>query len=111
VSQRPAPVASSQFRPAPQAGALVVDEPAPLVVERSAPLVVEEQSDGIITANDLDEWETGPLSEFLASRRGQPAPVSDYDGDGFFLDEGPQQGRRQATPRAFGEGFYYPLND
>ncbi|MBU1334073.1 MAG: hypothetical protein KJ944_06390 [Alphaproteobacteria bacterium] len=51
-----------------------------------------------VTADELADWEAGPLSEFLASRQrqGQPAVVVDpeYDADGFFLDQGPNPGRR-----------------
>ena len=51
-----------------------------------------------VTAADLDDWETGPLSEFLARKQrqgGSSATVaSDYDANGFFLDEGPNPRRR-----------------
>lgn len=49
-----------------------------------------------VTARDLADWESGPLSEFLAERQGQGQPVyvdPDYDPDGFFLDQGPNQRR------------------
>ncbi|WP_332699659.1 hypothetical protein [Devosia sp.] len=51
-----------------------------------------------ITADELADWEAGPLSEFLAARQrqGQPAAIVDpeYDPDGFFLDQGPNPRRR-----------------
>jgi hypothetical protein len=51
-----------------------------------------------VTADELADWEAGPLSEFLAARQrqGQPAVVVDpeYDQDGFFLDQGPNPRRR-----------------
>ena len=98
VSQRPPSVA--QVRPAP-----APVPPAPLVVEEPDML-------GIVTADDLDEWESGPLSEFLAGRRGASAPQADYSGEGFFLDEVPVNRREgQTFPRAYGEGFYYPFSD
>jgi hypothetical protein len=49
-----------------------------------------------VTARDLADWESGPLTEFLAARQGQGQPVyvdPDYDPDGFFLDQGPNQRR------------------
>jgi hypothetical protein len=50
-----------------------------------------------ITADELADWEAGPLSEFLAARQrqGQPAVIvePDYDPDGFFLDQGPNRRR------------------
>ena len=58
-----------------------------------------------LTADDLSDWESGPLSEFLAKRQGRAAqakPVpADYDSDGFFLDEGPNRnGDRLIGPAA-----------
>lgn len=51
-----------------------------------------------VTADDLADWESGPLSEFLAARQRQGAPAvivdSEYDPDGFFLDQGPNPRRR-----------------
>ncbi len=99
VSQRPPSVAQSQLRPAP-------------VPVQQQPLIVDDQPP-VLTADDLEEWESGPLSDFLAGRRGQvqQAPESDYDSDGFFLDQGPNNGRQQPFPRAYGEGFYYPFSN
>ncbi|MFN3402391.1 MAG: hypothetical protein ACK4Z4_18790, partial [Ferrovibrio sp.] len=51
-----------------------------------------------VTADELADWEAGPLSEFLAARQrqGGPAGVVDpeYDPNGFFLDQGPNPRRR-----------------
>ena len=94
VSQRPPSVPQSQARP---------------VTQSQPPLVVRESNE-IYTADDLDDWESGPLSEFLANRGQQPAD-NDYDADGFFLDEGPNNAGAQQFPRAYGEGFYYPFSD
>ena len=44
--------------------------------------------DDVVTAEELEDWESGPLSEFLAER-GQGGIDPGYDPDGFFLDEGP----------------------
>lgn len=49
-----------------------------------------------VTAADLEDWESGPLSEFLAQRQGGNGFVDpNYDGDGFFLDQGPNQRPRR----------------
>lgn len=103
VSQRPPPpsVAQTPARP-------------PLMPQQQPPLIIEE-APPVLTADDLDDWESGPLSEFLASRgnRAQAEPVvePEYDSDGFFLDEAPGRTMVQPLPRAYGEGFYYPFAD
>ncbi len=88
VSQRPAPVPRS-----------AVATPPPLVID---------QRDIVVTAKDLENWESGPLSEFLARQQARPAPVpSEYDPDGFFLDEGPNSSARvNRFPRAYSYDDY-----
>ena len=56
----------------------------------------------VITGDQLEEWDSGSLAEYLA-RRGlmseasTAAPVErDYDPDGFFLDEGPNNNGRRS---------------
>ena len=86
VFERPASVARSAVAPQP-------------------PLVIE-QADIVVTAEDLEDWESGPLSDFLARRQAEPAP-SDYDPDGFFLDEGPNSSARvNRFPRAYSYDDY-----
>lgn len=68
LSMRPKPVAAY----APVA-------PSQQVVVRPTPPVA-------VTADDLQDWETGPLSEFLARRQQAEVP-SDYRPGGFYLDE------------------------
>jgi hypothetical protein len=72
------------------------------------PLIIDQPVQPTITADDLEDWESGPLSEFLANRQGgarQSAP--DYDPNGFFLDQGPNSSVRvQRFPRAYDDGFY-----
>ncbi|MNL37997.1 hypothetical protein D3C87_1601760 [compost metagenome] len=90
VSERPAPMPRTQVAAQPP---LIIDTPEP-----------------VVTAADLEDWESGPLSEFLAGRQGQARPApSDYDEDGFFLDEGPNStARYQRFPRAY-DGNFYPF--
>ncbi|MHA6297629.1 hypothetical protein [Devosia sp. CAU 1758] len=90
VSQRPASVQRPQVAAQPP---LVIDTPAP-----------------ITTDADLADWESGPLSDFLARRQGGSGQVTpDYDPDGFFLDQGPNsRNRAQRFPRAY-EDEYYPF--
>ena len=91
----PTPVSE---RPAPRPRTQVAAQP-PLIIETPAP---------VVTAADLEDWESGPLSEFLAGRQGQARPApSDYDEDGFFLDEGPNSNARyQRFPRAYNGDFF-----
>lgn len=104
VSERPASVPRSQ-----------VAAQQPLVIDTQTPVVVGTGTP-VITASDLEDWESGPLSEFLARRQAQtPAQPgsgeapADYDADGFFLDEGPNSSARVwRFPRAY-EGGYYPF--
>lgn len=73
------------------------------------PLIIEEPAP-VVTATDLEDWESGPLADFLARRdqAGSGVP-EEYDPDGFFLDQGPNSSARfQRFPRAYeDEGYYY----
>jgi len=102
ASMRPRPPAAIQSPP------VVVQPPA----AAQPPLIVETPAD-YVTAEDLEDWETGPLSDFLASRRagasGNAVPPEDYDPDGFFLDEGPNsRARYQRFPYAYDDEVYFP---
>ena len=62
-----------------------------------------------VTADDLENWETGPLSEFLAQRQQQAGAGSvdpSYDADGFFLDEGPNRSRARVIAREVDSIFF-----
>lgn len=51
---------------------------------------------GNVSADDLEDWESGPLSEFLAARERQQSQAnSSYQDDGFFFDEVNGTPRRQ----------------
>ncbi len=82
--------------------------PAP-VVQPSAPPLIIDNPGPVVTAQDLEDWETGPLSDFLANRggQGQAQPPANYDGNGFWLDQGPNSGRNNQFPQAY-DDYYYP---
>ncbi|MET3924738.1 hypothetical protein [Devosia sp. 2618] len=98
LSMRPRPV----VQPSP-----VVSATLPIVIPPSVnqnlppvvrpPVAVVQPADNLTSA-DLDDWESGPLSEFLAQRQAQgnngyvQPPAT--NGNGFFLDQWPQQGGR-----------------
>lgn len=91
------------MRPQPVTVPLASNQP-PLIIDQpsAAPVVPAQQQNEFVTAEDLEEWESGPLNEFLAQRGQQssatyrvqqnnPAPA--YDSNGFWLDEGPRSQR------------------
>lgn len=125
LSMRPkTPVALSPAAPvaaAPPAPVLILDEPAPVVTAAPAlqppPVLVEPP--GVVTADDLEGWETGPLSDFLAQRQQsgssavyQVQPSGDaYQDDGFWLDEAPRNTRRDRNfPPAYDDSFFQPFS-
>ncbi len=116
----PEPVATPEPEPEPVAAAptkpVTLPTPVsqrPASVPRSAaitppPPLVIDQPNIVVTAEELEEWESGPLSDFLARRQAGSTPVSpEYDPDGFFLDEGPNSSARvNRFPRAYGNDDY-----
>ena len=88
-----------------------------------APVVVPSQSAQAyppVGMDDLEDWESGPLSDFLAERQNGRTPPSqradrnydsNYDRNGFFLSDGPNN-RRPQRDRLVGpadEGFFLPF--
>lgn len=107
LSMRPR-VAVAPQASVPQAPVLIVDEPAPV---RGAPSPV-------ITADDLEGWETGPLSDFLAQRQQQGSSAvyqvqpneNSYETEGFWLDEAPRGNRRGGGfPSAYDDDYFMPF--
>ncbi|MDB5613996.1 MAG: hypothetical protein JWQ22_1649 [Devosia sp.] len=87
LSMRPAPIRVPIATAAPTTPGDLVIPPGLVPVE---PL-------DTVTSADLDDWESGPLSEYLARQQGRGSSAnvtSDYDPDGFFLDQGPNPSRR-----------------
>lgn len=91
LSMRPQPVSVPLASNQP----LIIDQPT------AAPIMpTQQQPADFVSAEDLEDWESGPLNEFLA-RRGQQSSatyrvqqnVPAYDSNGFWLDEGPQNDR------------------
>ena len=85
--------------------------PAPVVVPAA---VVIPPGVGLppanVTAADLQDWETGPLSEFLAEREqraGHAYAEPAYDPNGFFLDEGPNRSRARVIAREVDSFFLF----
>jgi len=64
-------------------------------------------SDEIVTSDELADWESGPLEEFLAQRRktgSTQAQSGNYDPNGYYLSDGPNGNRRdreQVFPFAY----------
>jgi hypothetical protein len=95
---RPAPVAVATASPvAPQDG-FAVNEPV------FVPPSVEPVRPAEITAEDLEDWETGPLADFLARREGsQQAEAPVYEDEGYFPERGERfrQRDRLVGPQMF----------
>ncbi|MDV3250335.1 hypothetical protein DevBK_03195 [Devosia sp. BK] len=104
LSMRPRPVTVPLASNQP----LIIDQPTvpanlPLA---SLPQAQQTQND-FVTADDLNTWESGPLSDFLANRNRRstanytvqqnvppaPVPAYGYDSNGVWLDQVPQGDR------------------
>ncbi len=108
LSMRPRPVAVALVPPSPvgEQPELVIPPNLARAPVPPAPVVGPAE----VTAADLEDWETGPLSDFLAERQGQRSAASapsDYDADGFFLDEGPQPTGDRLIGREVEPFFFY----
>lgn len=63
-----------------------------------------------VTATDLEDWESGPLSDFLASRQRQGQPSASDGSNGFFLDQVPNNVQPNGTyVGPVTDDFYYPF--
>lgn len=105
LSMRPSPVAV--VRPAANAVPVAVVGPNNDLIVATPGSGPRPPAD--ITAQELEDWESGPLAEFLAERQGSRADVT-YDEDGFFLDEGPNRQQRRPV-RVIGpvDDFFFPF--
>ncbi len=125
----PPATAPAATNPAPEAVATlppkkVAPIPMPLSMrppsvasQPSASLIIPEatrtptRAPAVVTSDDLEDWESGPLDEFLRNRQaGSFRDSEEYDADGFFLDEGPNSSARfQRFPRAYDDGEYFVI--
>jgi hypothetical protein len=106
VAPTPMPLS---MRPQPVSVALVRDTDIviPPGLTPAAP-VAAIRPPANIDAIDLEDWETGPLSDFLARKQAGNAYVpADYDEDGFFLDQGPNRPRRDRIIAREAEPFIF----
>lgn len=121
ASMRPEPPVTTAAveSPAADEAPLIVDEQ--LVARREAAVsrVLDDSdfyddSPRIISGDELEEWDSGSLADYLERRdlmsedeetwRAEASGESEYDEDGFFLDEGPNSDRRlirRVRPRDF----------
>lgn len=94
LSMRPAPIRVPVATTTP---------PADIVLPPGLGNTNAPRPNGMVDSADLEDWESGPLSEFLAQREGRGSSsatvTSDYDPNGFFLDEGPNAGRDRVIGR------------
>lgn len=108
LSMRPQPVTVPLAADQP----LIIDGPAGGPVVRPPP----QQSADFVTSEDLEDWESGPLSEFLARRNQQSSATyrvqqnpSSYDPDGFWLDQGPRGDRPIGRYPPDDDVYYLPF--
>lgn len=105
LSMRPRPVTVPLASDQP----LIIDGPAAAVPSQRPPA-------DFVTSDDLQDWESGPLSEFLA-RRGQQSSATyrvqknqpSYDPDGFWLDRGPRGDRPVGRYPPDDDVYYLPF--
>ena len=120
------PVTVAALTPAETAPASIAPMPMPLSMRPQPVLIVEDtartrsidvvpdvnpRSSAAVTYNDLQDWESGPLSEFLASRQGSGQVAADYDADGFYLDEGPNGAPRRGRLIGPADPWFIPFGD
>ena len=112
----PVPLPRSMRPKATVVASLPAEEPAPIVDEttlpqREAALTPEVEpfplsdsdqfvnSDQVVTSDELEEWDSGSLADYLAQKgllsedTAQAESADNFDPDGFFLDEGPNDQR------------------
>lgn len=104
------------MRPQPVSVPLASDQP--LIIDQAAtrPGIPAPQPNDFLTSEDLEDWESGPLSEFLAKRGQQSSatyrvqqnvPPPPPQAEGFWLDEGPQGDRPIRRYQPIDDEIYY----
>jgi hypothetical protein len=116
ITTTPAPVAAAAETPLIIPDAVV---PAPTLTPAYPvnpspvpPVNVAPAYPTSITAADLDDWESGPLSEFLAQRQGQTsnAQVTYERNDGFWLDQSPVQPQGDILIGPAQDQYFFPFS-
>ena len=75
---------------------LILDENKVKQQENAAIEPFPLSDDEVVTGDQLEEWDSGSLADYLA-RKGllsQSSADESYDPDGFFLDEGPNKKKK-----------------
>lgn len=111
VAPKPYPASMRPQPPTTSTAALPAKEQAPLIVgeealaQREAAIrpvepFVPTQSQQIITEDELEEWDSGSLADYLErkglisdSNQAAERPETQFDEDGFFLSDGPNNSR------------------
>lgn len=114
LSMRPQPVSVPLVNTPVANAPLIIDQPTTGLPVQNAP--VQQQQPNFVTADDLADWESGPLSDFLAQRNGQSSATyrvqqnqPAYDSDGFWLDEAPQADRPIRRFPSNDDVYYLPF--
>ena len=80
--------------------AVLEDEPLPVAPVAPSP-------NGGFTGNgELEEWDSGSLADYLERRGMMSDGDTDYDSDGFFLDEGPNNNNDRPRRRRQPDNFF-----
>lgn len=80
---------------------LILDENKVKQQENAAVEPFPLSDDEVVTGDQLEEWDSGSLADYL-ERKGLLSQTSDdYDPDGFYLDEGPNKKKKQLPDDEF----------
>lgn len=107
ASARPRPQVQTATLPAAEEKPLIIEDEQVALRDAVEPLLdpatpsIDPDNQPIISGDQLEEWDSGSLADYLRRKglmeNASSATVnrdSNYDPDGFFLDEGPNRDRR-----------------
>ncbi len=82
---------------------LILDENRVQQQENAAVEPFPLSDDEVVTGDQLEEWDSGSLADYLEQRGllSQSSAEESYDPDGFFLDEGPNKKKKQVPEDDF----------
>ena len=86
----------------PQPPVLIIDEPTVKPKKRVTRVQAGSNLDEMVGPDELAQWESGPLSEFLAKRRGSSATFYDEVADPPLFQDAPVEG--------FPDGGFHTFN-